>query len=196
MLVPDLDYEVGIRALLARHQDLQISPITFGLVRHPHRDPGVRTRAHDLLRPLCRGTARALVLLDYQGCGAHSPPPDLELEIELRLRQNGWEGDRARVVVVDPELEIWLWVRSPLLGQLLGWEAGALFEWLETEALWPRGSPKPPSPKRAFRSAIHRAGRSPSASMFKTAAERIDFRGCEDRAFLRLLGALRAWFPP
>jgi hypothetical protein len=83
-----------------------------------------------------------------------------------------------------------------VLAQLFGCDAGALLAWLEQQALWPRNTRKPPNPETAFRATLHWVGRSRSASIFKTAAEIIDVRNCQDRAFQRLIVTLRDWFPP
>lgn len=195
LLVPDLDLEVGLDALLKRHEHLGFREITYRIFRHPQRDPGVRSRCHDFLRAFSRGNSKALVVLDYEGSGAQVPVVELENDMEARMRQNGWGADRARAVAIDPEVEIWVWARSPAVKGVLGWGRGDLFGWLEEKGYWPANQPKPPDPKTAFRESLRQVGKKPSASVFRAAAEQIDPAGCQDRAFVRLWSVLQAWFP-
>ena len=45
---------------------------------------------------------------------------NLETEAEQRLSSSGWD-DRAVAIVLDPELEIWVWSDSPEVDDVLGW---------------------------------------------------------------------------
>jgi hypothetical protein len=64
------------------------------------------------------------VLFDYYGCGAEHEmaPEEIEDEVEEKLSRSGWE-DRARCVVIDPELEVWVWSDSPEVDRCLGWKS-------------------------------------------------------------------------
>ena len=62
---------------------------------------------------------------------------EIQEEVEIGLTRNGWEG-RSKAIVIDPELEVWVWSRSPIVAEVLGWDTDieALRRWLESEDLW------------------------------------------------------------
>ena len=197
VLVADADAEAALKALLAeRVAALNIRPITFQIIRDPDHDAGVFTRAHDLLRPYLRQVAYALVLLDREGSGVeHRSAPDIELELEQRLWRNGWldvnEAPRASAIVLDPELEIWVWSRSPHVAEILGLSPDVLQDLLSSFALASSG--KPQRPKEAMYAALRRSKRPLSASIFRELAVRVSLRS-EERAFDKLRQTLQLWF--
>lgn len=73
----------------------------------------------------------------------------MRTEIAARLEQNGWQG-RSEVVVIDPELEVWLWQHSPHVESALAFPAGSLRAHLQQTGAWPAGPPKPTAPKEAI----------------------------------------------
>ena len=121
LLVPDSNTEYTMKGLLARHQAIGIRQIDFNVVRHPERDPGCFLRAPDFLRLFRRDYHHALVLLDREGSGRESRSR-LELEEDLEGRLATEWSERSAVVVIDPELEIWLWSDSPEVDAVLGWQ--------------------------------------------------------------------------
>ncbi|MEN8217565.1 MAG: hypothetical protein ABFS56_14585 [Pseudomonadota bacterium] len=63
----------------------------------------------------------------------------------------GWEKDRFVVIVIDPELEAWMWQDNPHIAKAFGFnKSSSLRDWLCSQGLWPLDSPKPPDPKLAF----------------------------------------------
>lgn len=207
VLVADKDMEHAIRTvvhersrdggfrrprLLLPHQERQMLVDTQG------KDAGVLRRAHELLRPFSRRCQHALVLFDRQGCGREEATAAvLEQEVRDRLRINGWD-DRGEVVVLDPELENWIWNGDPAVDACLCWSGRnpPLRHWLDEQGLWPLEQPKPGDPKSAYRRAIREAGKKPSAAVFEDIARRAPLVPCRDRAFRRFLEILRRWFPP
>ena len=108
VLAAGKDEQFAIQELVRRPADLGIRPIDFDCFSHPGHDAGVFKRAHEFLRPFLRWD-HALVVFDREGCGHDEKPREvLESEVENRLAVNGWEN-HARVVVIDPELESWVW---------------------------------------------------------------------------------------
>jgi hypothetical protein len=67
-----------------------------------------------------------------------------------RLKKwNGWEKNRFVVIVIDPELEAWMWQDNPHIAKTFGFDKSpSLRDWLCSQGLWPLDSPKPP--KLAF----------------------------------------------
>lgn len=171
VLVADTDMEHAMRALCRRYDDLGTRRFEFELRRYPavrrypaDRDGGTRKWAHDRLRPESNRFRWALVLFDHHGCGSNDDRQTIQRDGEKLLARNGWrEGEtlRAKVVVIEPELEAWMWGDLKTLGKCLGWgtDGRHLREWVRSSGLWHEGHPKPSDPKdamiRATREAQH-----------------------------------------
>lgn len=203
VLVPDSDIEQTVRGLLPRVGNLGIRPLDWTVARHPDRDPGCRVRAAQLLRPYLSSFGYALVVFDRDGSGSDRPREVIQNRVEEELFSNGWM-DRAKAIVIEPELEAWLWSGSPLVSDELGWGSDyrGLRRHLTSVNLWPEDNPKPPDPKRAAREAMRvarvrrRARRSPAK--FRRLASQVDatvLGSCRDPAFGELIETLRRWFP-
>src|SRR5262245_28010272 len=80
-------------------------------VKNGNTDGGIHRRAHELLRPYLRSHQNAVVILD-KNFGGQLPAATIRVEILLNLLQNGWQTGCVEVVVIDPELEVWLWQRN------------------------------------------------------------------------------------
>jgi len=62
----------------------------------------------------------------------------------------GWREDRFAVIVINPELEAWIWQDNVHVEKALGYTSPpSLRLWLRDEGLWPDGLEKPPDPKEA-----------------------------------------------
>jgi hypothetical protein len=121
ILVADKDMEYTICGLLSRQKALRIRGVSAAVFAHPEHDPGCYLRSHTFLRSMVNKYAKAIVLFDRDGCGAKARTrAELEAEVEDRLEAAGWK-DRCGVVVLDPELEIWVWSDSPHVAEVLGW---------------------------------------------------------------------------
>lgn len=197
VLVADADQRELFRAFLeTRGRDLGLRALSFEILKHPQRDPGCFHGAPDLLRVYARGARHALVALDREGSGreAHAAQA-IRGDVEKRLAANGW-GDRAAVVVLDPELETWIWSTAAQLPGVLGWPDGgrSLWDWLDNEGHWPRGQVKPARPKETLLATLRHTGRRHSAALYGELAQRVDFAGCTDEAFLELRRKLCQWF--
>lgn len=196
VLVPDKQMEATLRSILQRTTSLQIRPLTFEILVHPRRDPGCRVESAALLSVYLSRARFALVLFDREGCGEESITREgLESNVDTRLAAAGWMG-RSAVIVLDPELEAWVWSDSPVVDQVIGW-AGAtppLRQWLETEGFIAARGSKPSRPKEAFDLALKRARKRRSASIFSELAEKVGLNRCIDPSFLRLKAVLQQWF--
>jgi len=198
VVVPCLDIQESVGALLRRVQALHIHPVSWLIARHRLRDSGVFRQCHEFLRPFQRSARYALVICDREGCRRPSDTREnLEGEIERRLRLNGW-ADRSAAVVIDPELEAWFWSDSPHVRQVLGWSArfGKLSAWLAQQGYLLPGQRKPARPKEAVEKALCRTGQRRSSSLYRELAEHAAFETCADPAFAKFKSVLRAWFPP
>ena len=196
VLAADLDMKNALEGLLARPGPLSIRNVDFDIERHPYRDSGCRTDAVEYLRPFLRGYRHALVVFDHHGCGSRRSREVIQQDIGNNLKRNGWE-DRARAIVIEPELEVWVWAESPDVSRVLGWGSRyrELRRWLAAEGLWPAGHPKPHDPKEAMERAIGHSRSQLSSRIFRELANTVNFDGCKDSAFNELQATLRAWFP-
>jgi hypothetical protein len=133
-LVSDKNMEFAFKGLLTRHVSLGTWPIVADVFVHPQHDPGCLLNPEAVLAPLQHGYERALVMFDRHGCGQeHRGAIELAQRVEARLAQCGW-ADRVGAVVIDPELENWVWAQSSHVDRVLGWAGRVpnLRTWLNT----------------------------------------------------------------
>lgn len=161
ILVADQNIKVVTDGLLSRHHSLRIRPVRFGTFVHPEHDPGCLRRAHGFLRSFASEYDYALVVFDREGCGKEgASAQELEAEVETALARSGWE-DRAATIVLDPELEAWVWSDSPHVDRILGWAGRTpnLRTWLVGERFLQEGEFKPARPKEAMERALREVRR-------------------------------------
>lgn len=194
-LAADNNIEAALRGLLARPEAFGMRAVKVDVLVHPRRDPGCYHEAHELLRPFRESYHHALVVFDQAWEGARAQDPlVLEGDVRRRLGGDGW----ADVVVIDPEIEVWVWSDSPHVDNVLGWRDRNpdLRTWLRSQALWTEGRPKPDDPKVAVERAL-RAVRIPrSSAIYGNLARRVSVERCTDGSFARFRERLRTWFPP
>jgi hypothetical protein len=197
VLAADRNIEYAVKGLLGRPKALGICPVEWDVFVHPRRDSGCRREAHDFLRAQARGYRYALVMFDHHGSGREQEPPDrLAASVEARLASNGWK-DRAAAIVLTPELEVWVWTRSPHVDHCLGWadRQPPLREWLEMQGHWPTEAPKPPDPKAALEAALREVRRPRSSAVYLCLANTVELWGHTEPAFVRFAHTLQRWFP-
>jgi hypothetical protein len=197
VLVADKDMELAIKGILDRAQAIGIRKLMPVVHVHPERDPGCLLRGHDFLSLFRNQFAHALILLDLEGCGQERSTREvLEADIEKRLSQSGW-GDRAAAVVIDPELEMWVWSDSPQVDTVLGWQGRSpdLRSWLKARDFLQEGQDKPERPKEAMELALRTARKSRSSSLYDQLARQVSLGRCVDPAFIKLKTTLQTWFP-
>jgi len=198
VLTADRDTAFALEGLLQRPDSLGIRPVNRQILTHPRRDPAVLRQSHDFLRPFLRKASFALVVLDRQGCGDEGATRTvLETRVEKLLEQNGWR-ERCAVVVIDPELEAWVWSDSLHVDAVLGWpcQGRDLRTWLLERQFLQPGQLKPASPKEAVEAALREARRRRSSSIYRELARKVGFARCVDPAFLKLVAVLQSWFRP
>lgn len=196
VLVADKNMEHAVRGLLQRRQALGIREIDAEIFVHPRHDPGCVNEAHDFLRPFTESHRRALVLFDHDGSGREATAPSaLASLVKQRLEAGGWQ-DRAEVIVLAPELEIWVWSASPQVEACLGWAGREprLREWLAASNQWPPGQAKPTDPKAALEMALREARKPRSSAIYLDLAQKVSLRGQSEPAFLLFIQTLQSWF--
>lgn len=123
--------------------------------------------------------------------------------LERRLREHlddaGWTAESSLGLCVRPEADVWLWSDSPHSAKALGWTSwDVLRPALEKQGLLTAGRMKPERPKEAAEWALRNTtGRKAprSAALYRQVSSQVSIHRCEDDALVRLLDALRAWFP-
>lgn len=197
VLTADRNMEYALKGILSRTDSLGIRNLSVDYLVHPENDPGCLHRSHDFLKSFTRQYHYALVILDRDGCGQETKSRELlESAIEARLVDSGWE-DRARAIVIDPELEAWIWSRSPQLDSILGWQGKSpdLRTWLHRKSFVADGQIKPADPKSALEQALRTVKKARSSSIYLNVAQRVSLDRCVDAAFNRLKQTLKQWFP-
>ncbi len=195
LLAADKTIDTGVTRAFARSPSLGCTTFTFRSFVHPDRDPGCYRRAAEFLTVLTDQYQYAVVIFDREGSGATKGREDIETEVETRLAASGW-NDRARCVVVDPEIENWVWTASRHVADCMRWSANIEpREWLATHGLWPKEAAKPPRPKEALQAVLRETGQPRSSALYGELAQRVSLTRCSDPAFLKLRDLLMTWFP-
>ncbi len=192
VLVPDISMEAGVGGILKRDKALKIRPVKHDIFVHTERDPGVLNKAHEFLRPFTVQYSFAMVMFDREGCGREATAEALQMEVQGKLDRVGWQG-RSLVVVLEPELEAWVWSDSSHVAKILGLKGDALSELLENYSR--PGYPKPVRPKEAMEEALRQSHIPHSASLYAELASKVSLKRCTDEGFIRLKTTLQQWFP-
>lgn len=194
------DGEFAVRGLLSRHKAIGIRPIDFKILRYSsEKDNGCLNKADEFLRTMTNQYNYALVLFDKDGCGREARNRvELEDDVRGKLSRSGW-GERADVIVIEPELDIWVWSDSPKVDECLGWSGRSpeVRDWLKQNkrAFWHDNAPKPQRPKEAMEAALEEVHKPWSSSIFEKLGKTVSVERCVDPAFLKLKNKLQEWFP-
>jgi len=199
ILVADKSMEYTLKGVLGRSEALGIRPVTFDILVHPERDPGCAHRGVGFLdssgfsnRYYC-----GLLVFDYEGCGKEQlSPPKLQENLNEEFAHSNW-NDRAKAIVIVPELEAWLWRDSRHLEEVVGWktEHRGLYRWLRENDWLKQGNLKPNRPKEAFEATLRKTKKRRSSSLYLQIAQTVSLAKREDKSFQSLIEILRAWFP-
>ncbi len=202
-LVADKQMESVFKGFLKERNNFHLSlgtrPFTCDIkADRAGNDPGLYTRSHELLRPYYRTHQHAVVVLDSDWQGAPEAEA-IRTKIKGDLTSTGWHRGNIEVIVIDPELEIWLWQDSPHIANAFQFNYhpySSLKSWLEDKGLWPPTQLKPVQPKKAFEQLSIEAHIPYSGAIYSKIVQRVSVSGCTDRAFCLLLETLQHWFPP
>ncbi|WP_423128800.1 methylation-associated defense system protein MAD4 [Gaoshiqia sp. Z1-71] len=196
ILVADLNIKECIHGLLQRLPAvLGVNSFSYEIFVHPNRDPGCRLYAASYLRGFQNRYKYALVVFDRDGSGREfSSRLEIETELEKDLINSGW-GNRAKAIVIEPELENWIWVKSQRLAQIINWsDIDKLYDWLKSNNFVLNESNKPSSPKEAFEKALYISKKKRSSSIYAEIASQVSFKHCTDQSFNKLIDCIKIWF--
>lgn len=195
VVVADGGIEQAIRGILSRHASLGIRPLKqVDCPKFRALDSGTYLRGSELAAAYLETHEHASIVFDLEWEGRPSDNPAiLEQTVETSLAAQ-W-GTRGRCVVINPELEAWVWSDSPHVATGLGWDTmPELKAWLIAGGLWNSCDSKPLDPKAAYLAAISEKRVQQSNATFRALAEKVGLQRCQDRSFQRLVNILQAWF--
>jgi hypothetical protein len=195
ILCADKNMEATLGAILPRAQPLGIKNITYKIYVHAHHDAGCLNSSDQFLRNFINQYKYALVVFDLEGCGEELNRVHLEEKVENKLARVGWK-DRSAVIVLDPELEIWVWTRSPHVDDVLGWgqRVPTVRDWLIQRNHIRSGNHKPERPKEALEAALREVRTPRSSALYAQLASRVSLHGHNEPAFIKLRTILAKWF--
>jgi hypothetical protein len=175
---------------------MDIDPTQDLIVAAGDNDPGLYTRAHEILRSFINTHQHAVVVLDAKWSGSPGAA-DICAHIGSMLSASGWPADRFTVIVIDPELENWIWQRSIHVAKEIGFESLHDMETdIDLSRAWPDEQYKPTSPKDTLEAILRKKRIPRSSAIYKKITSQVSVSDCRDSAFLLLAGKLREWFPP
>jgi hypothetical protein len=127
----DADAMAVMTAILARPLSLGIREITYDVKRHPGRDSGMYQTGAELARFEKGKYRKVLLMWDHHGSGRdHLETPEACVSaVERKLDDITWSGHRS-AVVIDPELEEWLWHNTTSVHRHCGITQEQLLEWM------------------------------------------------------------------
>ena len=197
VLAADKDMEHALKGLFSRPRSLGIRAITADIIVHPQHDPACARRGVEFLSNFANQYHHALLMFDHEGSGREGiSPQELKETLDSEFVRSVW-GECARTIVLCPELESWVWSRSPHVDDAIGWKSHtpSLRRWLTQENWLQEGQVKPERPKEAFLAALYHARTPRSSSLYQQIAERVSLSQCVDEAFLEFKDILGNWFP-
>lgn len=197
VLAADKQAEFATRGILSRTASLNTRSISADFFVHPGHDSGCLLKAAEFLAPFRASYSHALVILDREGCGQESRQrEELEEQIEQSLARVGWLPPSSAAVVLDPELEIWVWSDSPEVETCLGWENQPVRLQIWLAANWQvAANGKPDRPKEAMQAALRIVRKPRSSAIFQKLAETVSLNRCSDPSFHKLRSTVATWFP-
>jgi hypothetical protein len=197
-LVADKNIQFTLQGLFSRNQSLGIRDVSqdYDIFVHPQRDPGCYNQCVNFLHSFTEVYNYGLVVFDHEGSGQESKSrEEIEAELEQKLNISGW-NDRVAVIVLEPELESWIWSDSPHVERILGWEEQptSLRNWLSDKHFLESEQIKPSRPKEAFETTLRFVQKPRSSSIYEQLAKSVGFAKCQDNSFLKLKNVLQTWF--
>lgn len=198
VLVADKNMEFALHGILSRTKALAIQPVSYDIRRHPEKDSGCLKNGPEFLANFAQQYTHALLMFDHEGCGQEATSVDRMVQNLAEELVKAW-CDRAEVIVIEPELDIWVWSDSPHVGEILGWkDRTSIREWLQLQqqykSYWPNEKKKPLRPKEVLELTLRTVKKPRSSSLYQALAEKVSLERCTDPSFVKLKTILRRWF--
>jgi len=188
--------------LKERRKSLGIKEINFKLVQALFHDPDVLENWKIYLSPFYSKAEHALVIFDWTGSGAEKTgkrPENLAEELKEAINKDARKTNWVGVVIIVPELEVWIWADSIHVPHALGFRDKNYKQFkdylISTFAdLWPAASQKPSQPEELLGKIRKMKSLPISSSLFKEIAEKASLAHCSDTSFQKLRDTLQRWF--
>jgi len=195
LLVADKNTQFALKGALERPEALGIRPIEFEFRVHSGHDGGIRTTGPEMLALLNHMFRHGLLVMDHEGCGEEQTSATaLEAKLDERLKTK-WH-DNAKAIVIEPEVDVWVWGSDNAVQEVIDWPTGqGIREWLRDRGFSFDGNNKPTRPKEAIEEAMRKTRSPRSSALYQQIAGKISLRHCKDNAFARLRTQLLTWFP-
>jgi len=197
-IVADRNMKAVVEELIPRVRNMDGLSFAFrfsDVIVHPRHDPGCYWEGPELIADRVQADSRlyGMLLLDFAWEGhSHRCPEEMQQHLQQRMER---AGQRALAVVLDPELEEWVFVRSPRAIEAMGWtdwnEAKRV---LQEAGLWKKECTKPEDPKKAMEVLLRSKGIPRSSSVYREIARFAGLKHCRSRSFTRIRMALQRWF--
>jgi len=195
ILAADKQMLFAMKGALTRPDALGIRALECDFRKHPNRDGGVRTTGPEFLNLYRQSHSRAVMVMDFEGSGASETALELEDRLNNRLSEV-WRND-AVAIVVEPEMDIWVWGTDNAIAQVIRWKrTETIRNWLQNRGFIFDPNGKPVRPKEAIEAVLRESRQPHSASLYEKITRQISLQRCRDAAFLRLKKRLIQWFPP
>lgn len=199
VLVADSQQKQTVATLLTKRQPslgIRRVPVDINsdILSHPRHDPGVFHEAGDFLAVFAQQYQHALVLIDAEWEGSPASAKEIEEKIQNDLNRNSWK-ERSAVIVIDPELEIWVWSQAPHVPRLFGTDWETIKDLGHRKSYWHKGETKPSRPKELLEEILHHTRKKRSAALYQQLAEKVSLETCQDSSFRRFREILQGWFP-
>ena len=196
VMVADKNAQFALRGALNRPEALGTRRIQFEFRVHPGRDGGARKTGPEMLA-LERGRfGHGLLVLDFEGCGS-SCANALELDAELDARLRPHWSEQAKAIVIEPEVDVWMWGSDNVLRDSFRWEGSRpIRDWLRDQGYQFNDQEKPERPKEALEAVLRHCKLPRSSALYQEIADKVSLPRCVDPAFRRLRSQLIRWFPP
>lgn len=194
LLVADKNAQFALQGALERPEALGIKNITFEFRVHVGRDGGARRSGPEMLLLENQRFSHGLLILDFEGSGSDLQTAlDLENQLDRRVR-SGWK-DCGKAIVIEPELDAWMWGSGNAVEETIGWQSGkSVRAWLRGNGFTFHPNEKPLRPKEAMEAVLRELQKPRSSALYRQIAGKISLRRCTDPAFQRLRQQLTTWF--
>lgn len=194
ILCPDTSIKAAVNSLLTRRKKaLNISEIAFDIKVHSNRDPGILGEGLEFLRANKNQYHKFLLILDREGCGSNESPEEIRNRLMQQAPGFGFKNNELEIIVINPELEIWVWKNKLHLARMVDWTESQLSDWLKVKHKIEKG--KPDDPKSVYEDLLRHRQKAKSSANFGYLAEKISLRNCQEPGFQLLSETLKKWFP-
>ena len=202
-IVADKNIEFTFRGFLERdafHQSLRCGAFEFRsdqdlLVAVGKNDPGLYAQAGQYASGARATHDHLVIALDADWHGSPGAAA-IRTGIQAACERETWPREDVCVVVLDPEIEEWIWQDNPNVERAVGHRGPTnLRADLATSGDWPLTSPKPPRPKEVLEQVVRKNREPRSSALYRRIAAQVSVGKCVSPSFHHLLEALRRWYP-